>query len=143
MEKICWLLQSTMGRKISRKVIFQIYNEIWWCAYYFKENVIHKTIMWQWKNHTNGSLEFMKDKSNILIYNITIYNVQKYKIGKHNDHDFINSRKSNQFYFMNFGIMEEKKKEEFEWCSAWCGGCLEFIIEVLTLCAVLKILFLM
>ena len=36
-----------------------------------------------------------------------------------------------------------KKKEEFEWCSEWCSGCLEFIIEVLTLCAVLKILFFM
>ena len=95
-----------MGREISRKVIFQIYNAFWWCAYYFKENVIHKTIMWQWKNHTNGSLEFMKNKSNILIYNITIYNVQKYKVGKHNHNDFINTRKSNQFYFMNFGIMK-------------------------------------
>lgn len=37
----------------------------------------------------------------------------------------------------------EKKKEEFEWCSEWCSGCLEFIIETLTLVAVLKILFFM
>jgi hypothetical protein len=32
--------------------------------------------------------------------------MQKYKVGKHNHNDFINTRKSNQFYFMNFGIME-------------------------------------
>ena len=48
----------------------------------------------------------MKNNANILIYNITIYNMQKYKVGKHNHNDFINTRKSNQFYFMNFGIME-------------------------------------
>lgn len=41
---------------------------------------------------------------------------------------------------------EERKKaidEASEWCSKWCSGCLELIIEVLTLCAVLKILFFM
>lgn len=46
MEKICWLLQPTVGRKIQRKMIFQIHNEIWWCAYNIKENVIRKMVMW-------------------------------------------------------------------------------------------------
>ena len=37
----------------------------------------------------------------------------------------------------------EERKKAIDEASEWCSGCLEFIIEVLTLCAVLKILFLM
>jgi len=73
--------------------------------------------MRQWKNNTNGSLEFMKNNANILIYNITIYNMQKHKIGKHNHNDFVNSRRSNQFYFMNFGIMDKLEFLLNEYCS--------------------------
>lgn len=59
-------------------------------------------------------------------------------------HLLINHPKLKNLFLKKFEIMnEEERKEMVEKASKWCSGCLEFIIETLTLVAVLKILFFM